>query len=182
MEGTPVTFLLFNPGCSGITGYQWQRWQGNDWINIPGADSTFYTITPLLADSGAQFRVWVDRSPCVSLASLATTLSVTSVVPIFSSQQVPGISLTLHLAGSFKRFDLPKDTRRIRVSLLDIVGKTTFSRTLELAGGRTPLALSFDENWGLPVAGIYLMQVSALGSGGQLLCTTASKYPLRVAP
>src|SRR3989338_453263 len=74
MEGTPVTFLLFNPGCSGITGYQWQRWQGNDWINIPGADSTFYTITPLLADSGAQFRVWVDRSPCVSLASLATTL------------------------------------------------------------------------------------------------------------
>ncbi|MEP7114491.1 MAG: PQQ-dependent sugar dehydrogenase [Ilumatobacteraceae bacterium] len=73
LPGEPATFTVDATGDAELL-YQWQR----EGIDIEGANSSSYTLAdPMLADSGAHFRVLVTNESA-SATSATATLTVTS--------------------------------------------------------------------------------------------------------
>lgn len=86
---TTATFSVVAAGSS-LT-YQWQRWSGSVFTNIPGATAASYSlVVHYLADNGAQFRVVVFGSggPSVTSSSAALTVTPVNSVPQIAQQPV----------------------------------------------------------------------------------------------
>lgn len=83
-EGAAATFSVAASG-TGLA-YQWQR----NGTNISGATSASYTFTPLLVDSGAQFRAVVSNGGgSVTSAAAALTVTPATVAPQITTQPQP---------------------------------------------------------------------------------------------
>lgn len=72
-EGNPCTFSVVATGTAPLS-YQWKK----NGVNIPGATSSSYTFTPVLADAGAAYSVVVGNS-VNAVTSANATLSVFAV-------------------------------------------------------------------------------------------------------
>jgi glucose/arabinose dehydrogenase len=89
--GYDATFTASASGTPELS-FQWQRHNGTEFENIPGAQSASYTADDVtLADNGAQFRVIVTNAYGLATSNVAT-LSVTTNVP-------PQVVIDLPLAG-----------------------------------------------------------------------------------
>jgi hypothetical protein len=71
LEGIQVTFAVASSAAPPPT-YQWQRYNGNAWMNIWGATTASYTLTVWYSDNGALFRCVVSNVSGSTASSIAT--------------------------------------------------------------------------------------------------------------
>jgi C1A family cysteine protease len=60
-EGSTATLTVSVTGAVPIT-YQWQKYDGTTWVNIPGATSVFYSITNVQTSNAGRYRCVVSNS------------------------------------------------------------------------------------------------------------------------
>jgi len=104
VAGTSVTFSV---GASNATTYQWQKLEGGQWVDIPGAQGASLVLGQVtLTQSGTQYRVVVANA-AGSVASSGFTLTVEApmVAPILDTPPadtvvVEGTSATFSVAAS----------------------------------------------------------------------------------
>jgi uncharacterized protein (TIGR03437 family) len=83
MAGQPATFTISASGTAPL-GYQWQR----NMVNISGANSTSYTISPTaLADNGAKFRCVVSNASGSANSSEATLTVLSPPPPVLQIEE-----------------------------------------------------------------------------------------------
>lgn len=83
-EGAPATFSVAATG-TGLA-YQWQR-NGSNITGATSATTASYTFTPLLVDSGAQFRAVVSNGGgSVTSTAAALTVNPATVAPQITTQ------------------------------------------------------------------------------------------------
>ncbi len=91
--GYSATFDVGATGTAPLS-YQWQRNNGVQFVNIPGATSESYTLSnTVIGDNGAQFRVVVTNS-FGSATSQIATLSVTTDTPPTPNIILPSLGAT----------------------------------------------------------------------------------------
>ena len=85
---------------NGVT-YQWQNWNGSVWNNIPGANTTTYTLTNLpLSANNSSYRL-LATGPCGTVVASSNAVIVVNANPYVSISAsiapslLPGQSLSL---------------------------------------------------------------------------------------
>ncbi|MEM7167829.1 MAG: LamG-like jellyroll fold domain-containing protein [Planctomycetota bacterium] len=85
-DGEVATFVVAAIG-TGLLTYQWELFDGLDWLPIPSATNSIYSLTAVLADNGLQLR-------CIVTDDNGSTTSDTATLSVLPAP-VPAMEITL---------------------------------------------------------------------------------------
>lgn len=101
----PTTFTVqataSKQGQPATISYQWQRNDGNGWVNILNATSASYTIYPTPADLAAQFRVVLSVPAKSVTSSVAKIVEAVAQPPTLSIDSANGV-ITITYTGKLQ--------------------------------------------------------------------------------